>query len=84
MTQLDLDTLLFFDGHQAALPAYRALYTAAAFFGSFLPLDTVFALSDVFNALCAVPNLLAVYAASGRVFSLIRTYKTEKTGENFL
>ena len=25
MTQLDLDTLLFFDGHQAALPAYRAL-----------------------------------------------------------
>ena len=27
MTELDLDTLRFFDGHQSALPVYRALET---------------------------------------------------------
>ena len=68
---------------EKCLPVYRALYTAAAFFGSFLPLDTVFALSDVFNAWMAVPNLLAVWLLSGRVFAVIKMYKKGTICQSF-
>ena len=68
---------------EKGLPVYRALYAAAAFFGSFLPLDAAFALSDVFNAMMAIPNLLAVWLLSGRVFAAIRMYKTNGNGQCF-
>ncbi|MBQ7541844.1 MAG: sodium:alanine symporter family protein [Clostridia bacterium] len=59
------------------LIVYRALYAAAAFFGSFLPLDTVFRISDVLNCLTALPNLLCVWLLSGTVFSELRRYKEQ-------
>lgn len=58
-----------------AIPVYRALYAAAAFFGSFLRLDTVFRISDVLNCLMALPNLLSLWLLSGIVFAHLRTYK---------
>ena len=60
------------------LPVYRALYAAAAFFGSFLQLDTVFRLCDVLNVLTALPNLLCVWLLSGTVFAQIRMYKARQ------
>lgn len=60
------------------LPVYRVLYAAVAFFGSFLRLDTVFALSDIFNALMALPNLLSLWLLSGTVLREIRMYKTDR------
>ena len=65
---------------EARLPVYRALYAAAAFFGSFLPLDTVFRLCDVCNVLMALPNLLCVWLLSGTVFAQIRMYKAGRIG----
>lgn len=62
------------------LPVYRALYAAAAFFGSFLPLETVFRICDVLNALMALPNLLCVWLLSGTVLSCIRRYKAQQIG----
>ena len=59
-----------------AVPAYRVLYAAAAFFGSFLRLDAVFRISDVLNCLMALPNLLSLWLLSGIVFAQLRTYKT--------
>lgn len=64
----------FLSGRRA-IPVYRALYAAAAFFGSFLRLDTVFRISDVFNCLMALPNLLSLWLLSGVVFARLRTYK---------
>lgn len=60
------------------LPVYRVLYAAVAFFGSFLRLDTVFALSDILNCLMALPNLLSLWLLSGTVLRELRMYKSNR------
>lgn len=60
---------------ERALPVFRALYTVAAFCAGFLHLDAVFLLSDICNALLAIPNLLSLWLLSGAVVSAWRTYK---------
>ena len=66
-----------------AIPAYRALYAAAAFFGSFLMPDVVFQISDVLNCLMALPNLLSLWMLSGVVIGSLRTYKTSRNCQYF-
>lgn len=66
-----------------AIPAYRALYAAAAFFGSFLRLDAVFRISDVLNCLMALPNLLSLWLLSGEVFACLRTYKDSQNCQHY-
>ena len=46
-------------GEKAVTP-YRALFLICTVIGTCVPLDTVWALSDIFNALMAVPNLAAI------------------------
>lgn len=58
-------------GRRAA-PAYRALFLLALVVGATQRFDLVWAVSDVFNALMALPNLIGVLALSGTVFALIR------------
>ena len=60
---------------EKGLPVFRILYAAAAFGAGFLRLDTVFLLSDIANALTAVPNLLTLWLLSGTVLSELRRYK---------
>lgn len=66
-----------------AVSVYRALYAAAAFFGSFLMPDVVFQISDVLNCLMALPNLLSLWLLSGVVFASLRTYKTSRICQHF-
>ncbi len=66
-----------------AICMYRALYAAAAFFGSFLMPDVVFRISDVFNCLMALPNLLSLWMLSGVVIGSLRTYKTSRNCQHF-
>ena len=61
---------------EKALPVYRILYAAAAFGAGFLPLDTVFLLSDVCNGLMAFPNLLSLWLLSGTVLREIKAYRS--------
>ena len=57
-----------FYGEQAAvwlwgkrrLPYYRLFYLAAVFFGAAVPAGTIWRLSDLFNGLMAVPNLICL------------------------
>ena len=53
---------------------YRLLYLGAAFLGSVMRLEAVWNLSDLFNALMAVPNLLAVLALSDMVAAATEEY----------
>ena len=46
---------------------YKLVFTLAVIPGAVLRLDTVWTLSDVFNGLMAVPNLIGVLALNGKV-----------------
>jgi len=58
-------------GERAAVP-YLLLFLCAAFLGCVTRLDTVWTLSDSFNGLMAVPNLLAVTLLSGKAMQELR------------
>ena len=48
-----------------AIPLYRILFALAAFFGAAQSLEVVWDLSDIFNALMAIPNLISLLLLSG-------------------
>ena len=50
-----------------ALPVYQVLYLAACMLGAIGVGDVAWAVSDIANALMAIPNLVAVLALSGLV-----------------
>ena len=58
--------LAYLTGGRGLLP-YRLLYAMAAWWGAAASLETVWDLSDIFNALMAVPNLLSLLLLSGTV-----------------
>ena len=64
-------TYLFGEGF--VLP-YRVLYVASVMAGTVLSLDLVWAMSDTFNGLMAVPNLIALLLLSGVVVAETRDF----------
>ena len=58
--------LVYLTGGRGLLP-YRLLYALAAWWGAVEHLETVWALSDIFNALMAAPNLISLLLLSGTV-----------------
>lgn len=53
---------------------YRWLYILAVFVGSYLTVDAVWNLADIFNGLMALPNIVALIALSGVVVSETKQY----------
>lgn len=56
-----------FAGRRMPVMVYRILYVLAVFAGPFLTVKFVWTLADIFNALMAFPNLIALAALSGVV-----------------
>ena len=54
--------------------AYRFLYILAIFIGPFMTVEAVWTIADIFNALMALPNLIALLALSGVVVAETRDY----------
>lgn len=54
-------------GKKMPVQVYRVLYVLAVFAGPFLTVEFVWTLADIFNALMAFPNLVALVALSGVV-----------------
>ena len=48
-----------------AVPLYRVIFALAAFLGATQSLEVVWDLSDIFNALMAIPNLISLLLLSG-------------------
>ena len=48
------------DGNLSAVKTYRWLYIAAVFIGPFMTVEAVWTIADIFNALMAIPNLIAI------------------------
>ncbi|MDD4849448.1 MAG: alanine/glycine:cation symporter family protein [Gemmiger sp.] len=57
-----------------ATGGYRAVFIALVFVGATIPLDLAWDLSDTFNGLMMLPNLVGVLALSGRVRKITQNY----------
>lgn len=64
----------FVNGNPTLLKAYTYFYIAAVGLGTYLPLAAVWSLADIFNALMALPNLIALLALSGVVVKETNRY----------
>jgi AGCS family alanine or glycine:cation symporter len=57
-----------------AIPIYRYAFVGLIFVGANSQLDLVWTLSDIFNALMAVPNLIGLLLLSGVIAHETRDY----------
>lgn len=61
-------------GRQKPVKVYKWFYILAVFIGPFLTVSAVWTIADIFNALMALPNLVALFALSGVVAAETKTY----------
>lgn len=66
--------LEYLTGGPRLTPVYKGLFVAAAAVGSVADLGAVWAISDTFNGLMMLPNLLAIFLLSPKVFDAARRY----------
>lgn len=60
-------------GKRAAI-LYRLIFSAAVVAGAVSGAELVWSLSDLFNALMSVPNLIAIFLLSGKVAGITKAY----------
>ena len=60
--------------HSTAVKVYRWLFLASVCLGSFLPLQSVWTVADIFNGLMALPNLIGLIVLSGIVAKETKEY----------
>ena len=63
----------------ASIKVYRVVYILAILVGAVAPLDFVWLMASVFNAMMAIPNLIALALLSPVVFKLTRDHFEGKT-----
>lgn len=68
-------------GHMAVKP-YRYLFVVVVGLGAVAKLDFVWALSDTFNGLMAIPNLIGLLALSPVIIKLTKEYFADKDNFN--
>lgn len=54
-------------GNKTVLTSFRWLYILAVFIGPYMTVSAVWTIADIFNALMALPNMIALFALSGVV-----------------
>lgn len=59
---------------------YKYIYVAVAVIGAVTSLDSVWGISDTFNALMALPNLIAILLLSSTVVKITRNYNQRYFG----
>ena len=60
--------------NKIAVKVFRILYIVFVFAGPFMSVSSVWILSDIFNALMAIPNMIALFALSGVVAKETKDY----------
>lgn len=65
---------LFEKHSKTAIGIYRLIYVAFVFIGAVAEINTVWLVADCFNALMALPNLIALIALSGLVVNITREH----------
>ncbi len=65
---------LFKKNPKRAITIYRLIYVVFVFVGAIAEINTVWLIADCFNALMALPNLIALIGLSGTVVKLTRDH----------
>lgn len=65
---------IFKNHSRIAIGIYRIIYVAFVFVGAVAEINTVWLVADCFNALMALPNLIALICLSGLVVKITREY----------
>ena len=65
---------LFKSHSRTAIAVYRIVYVAFVFVGAVAEINTVWLIADCFNALMALPNLIALIGLSGIVVKITRDH----------
>ena len=63
-----------FNRNKNVVTTYRWLYILAVFIGPYMTVEAVWNIADIFNALMALPNLIALIALSGVVARETKAY----------
>ena len=71
-----------FNRNQSLVKGYRWLYILAVFIGPYMTVAAVWNIADIFNALMAFPNLVALLALNGVVKRESKDYFTRLKAEN--
>lgn len=61
-------------GRQKIIKGYRWLYILAVFIDPFMTVSVVWTIADIFNALMALPNLIAIISLSGVIVAETQKY----------
>ena len=69
---------LFKNHSGVAIGVYRIIYVVFVFVGAVAEINIVWLVADCFNALMALPNLIALVALSGVVVKITREYFLKK------
>jgi AGCS family alanine or glycine:cation symporter len=69
---------LFKNHAKTAITVYRVFYVAFVFIGAVAEINTVWLIADCFNALMALPNLIALIGLSGLVVKITREHFAKK------
>ncbi len=73
------------NGNKKIVKAFRVLYILAVFIGPYMTIKSVWTISDIFNGLMALPNMIAIFALSGIVVKETKDFfdrrKQEKTNK---
>ena len=69
---------LFKKNEKTAITIYRIIYVIFVFVGAVAEINTVWLVADCFNALMALPNLIALIGLSGLVVKMTREHFAEK------
>ena len=68
------------NGHKKTILTYRWLYILAVFIGQYMTVAAVWNIADIFNALMAFPNLIALLALSGVVVKETKEFHAKHKG----
>ena len=63
---------------KVAVTVYRWVYILAVFIGPYFTVSEVWIIADIFNALMAIPNLIAILALSGVIVAETKKYFDKK------
>ena len=63
-----------FNRNKKVVMTYRWLYILAVFIGPYMTVEAVWNIADIFNALMALPNLIALLTLSGVVVRETKAY----------
>ena len=69
-----------FNRNKGVVMGYRILYILAVFIGPYMTVKAVWNIADIFNALMAFPNLIALLALNGVIVKETRDFHAKQNG----